>query len=319
MLVGLINPSAGGAPAVDLAHVLASASPRLRLLVSDRPEDIDALVTTLRETSAELLVIAGGDGTVLNLLTRFAAVGALDAVPPLLILPAGRLNTIASALVGSRQPAKLAQRILHAWMRGVRRLQRMPVLRVKVDGLPDHIGVTCSLGAVARLHADYRNGVLRGAPGVVELLGRMAMQSLPSDRFAPIRGPFDLRPGPMELPVVTAGLLSPLPGFFGVLRPFPGVRSVASAGFYTMLSSLGSMASQAALLAVARGHLPPGPHWQFGEQDHFAYQSGEHRDLIVLDGEELSVRPHANVEISVAGHLRVLVWREMPTPKPVSR
>lgn len=326
MLVGLINPAAGAAPAVELAHVLASASPRLRLFMSDRPDDIDALVTTLRgggsehNGGAELLVIAGGDGTVVNLLTRFAAAGALAAVPPLLVLPAGRVNTIASALVGSRKPAQLAQRILHAWMRGVRRLQRMPILRLQVAGQPDHVGVTVSLGAVARVHADYRQARFQGAPGIAELLLRLALQRLPSDRFAPIRGPFDLRPGPMGPNVVTAGVLSPLPGFFGLVRPFPGVRTIASQGFHTALSSFGPLATQAAMSGMVRGYLGHSPQLQFGEHTHFGWKNGDREDLIVLDGEEIRVAPHADVAVSVAGHVRMLVWREMPLPgAPVER
>ncbi len=312
MLVGLINPAAGHAPAVDLAHVLASASPRLRLLMSDHPGDIDALVETIRRDGAELLVVAGGDGTACNLLTRFDAVGALDAVPPLLVLPAGRVNTIASALVGSRNPGKLAQSILHAWMRGVRRLQWMPVLRVRVEGRPDHIGVTASLGAVARVHADYRRGLLKGGGGVAELLGRLALQQLSGDRFAPLHGPFELEPGPMPLPVITAGLLSPLPTFFHVVRPFPGRKSLAAHGVYTALSSLGPLASQAALLGMVRGYLARNPNLYFGEHTRLAWRNGDRPDLVVLDGEEIDVAPHASIDIHVAGRIRVLVWREMP-------
>lgn len=318
MLVGLINPAAGRVPAVDLAHVLASASPRLRLLVSDHPGDVDDLVENIRREGAELLVIAGGDGTACHLMTRFDAAGALDALPPLLVLPAGRINTIASALVGSRRPGQLAQRILHAWTRGVRRLQRMPVLRVRVDGRPDHIGVTASIGAVARVHADYRRGLLRGGTGVAELLARFAMQRLPADRFAPIHGPFDLEPGPLPLPVLTAGLLSSLPSFFGVVRPFPDTYAVASHGVYTALSSLGPLASQAALLGMVRGYLGRHPHLHFGRHTRLAWRNGERPDLVVLDGEEIDVAPHAQVDIHVAARVRMLVWRELPLQKDVS-
>lgn len=317
MLVGLINPAAGHKPAVDLAHVLASASPRLRLFMSDRADDIEALIGVLRTSGTELLVIAGGDGTTCNLLTRFDAAGALDAVPPLLVLPAGRVNTIASALVGSRRPAQLAQRILHAWTRGVRRLQRMPVLRVRVEGQAPQIGVTASLGAVARIHADYRNGRLQGGPGLVELGARFALHRLPSERFAPIQGPFDLRPGPLRLSAVTAGVLSPLPSFFTFVRPFPGVQSVAAQGFHMALSALGPLATQAVLAGMMRGYLAHHPQLQFGEHTHLGWVSTR-KDLIVLDGEEISIEAGARVVVEVAGTVRMLVWKEMPLATPVS-
>jgi diacylglycerol kinase family enzyme len=284
------------------------------LTVSDRPSDTDTLVASIRENGAELLVVAGGDGTTCHLLTRFAAVGALDAVPPLLVLPAGHVNTIASALVGSSRPAQLAQRILLAWTRGVRRLQRMPVLRVRVEGRPDHVGVTVSLGATARLHADYRQCRWQGAPGLTELLARLALQRIPADRFAPLHGPCELAPGPLQLPVITAGLISPLPGFFGIVRPFPGVRSVATDGVWMALSSLGPLASQAAMLGIVRGNLARNPHLQFGEMTRFAWRNGKRPDLVVLDGEEIDVPPGAEVEITVAARIRMLVWREMPLP-----
>lgn len=314
MLVGLINPAAGRDAAVDLAHVLASASPRLRLFLSDRPDDTAALVETLRVAGTELLVIAGGDGTVQNILTQFDAAGALAAVPPILVLPAGRVNTVASALVGSRRPAQLAQRILHAWTRGVRRLQRMPVLRLRVEGQPDRVGVTCSIGAIARIHADYRQGLTHGGAGIAETMTRLAMLRLPASRFAPIAGPFDLRPGPMSIPVVTAGVLSPLPGFFGVVRPFPGIRSVAQTGFHTSMSALGPLASQTSMLGILRGYLNDNPHMQHGEHTYFSWRNGSAPDLVVLDGEEILVAPHALVVVEVAALVRMLVWRDMPVP-----
>jgi hypothetical protein len=200
----------------------------------------------------------------------------------------------------------------------VRRLQRMPVLRVRVDGRPDRIGVTASLGAVARVHADYRRGLLRGGGGVAELLTRFALQRLPADRFAPLHGPFDLEPGPLPLPVITAGVMSALPSFFGVVRPFPDRHSVAAGGVYTALSSLGPLASQAALIGMVRGYLGRNPHLYFGENMRLAWRNGNRPDLVVLDGEEIDVAPGAQVDIHVAGRVRMLVWREMPLQRSVS-
>jgi hypothetical protein len=312
MLVGLINPSAGQAPAVHLAHVLASASLRLRLFMSDRPDDIDALAATLRTAGAELLVVAGGDGTLTNLLTRFDAQGGLDDLPPLLVLPAGRVNTVAGALVGSRRPAVLAQRILLAWTRGVRRLQRVPVLRVTVDGKAQRVGLNAMVGAFARLHQDYRAGHLHGIAGLAELLARIALRRIPADRFVPLPGPFLREPVPLDLPFLTAGLLSPLPGYFGLARPFPGVRAVAQDGFHSLFTSLGPVAAQAALPGMIRGHKPPGDFVRYGETTRFGWRNGDRRDVVVVDGEDVHVPAGAQVAIGVAARVRMLVWRDMP-------
>lgn len=318
MLVGIINPAAGHKPASELAHVLATSSPRLRLVMSDRPDDIADLVSAL-QAGAQLVVIAGGDGTVCNLLTRIDRAGLLADLPPLLVLPAGRVNTIASALVGARKPAVLAQRILHAWTRGVRRVKRVPVLRVRIDGLPDHLGFTASIGAVARIHADYRHAMVQGPVGIAEILARLALFRLPSERYAPISGPFQLEPGPLKLPALTFGMLSPLPSFFHFVRPFPGVLTVAQGdGVNMVLANMGPLATQAVLPGLIRGLLGPHPLVQYGNATRLSWVNGDRADMVVLDGEELAVAPGARVDVHVAGHVRMLVWKDLPARDPGS-
>lgn len=312
MLVGIINPAAGHKPASDLAHVLATSSPRLRLVMSDRPDDMEGILSAI-DAGAQLIVIAGGDGTTCNLLTRIDRAGLLDQLPPLLVLPAGRVNTIASALVGSRKPAVLAQRILHAWTRGVRRIKQVPVVRVRTDGLPDFIGFTASIGAVARIHADYRQALVQGPIGIAEILLRLSLFRLPADRYAPIPGPFELEPGPLRLQAVTFGMLSPLPSFFHFVRPFPNVLTVAQGdGVHMVLANLGPLATQTVMPGLLRGLLGPHPLVQYGTTRKLAWTNGDRADLVVLDGEELAVAPGARVDISVAGHVKMVVWKDLP-------
>jgi hypothetical protein len=49
-----------------------------------------------------------------------------------------------------------------------------------------------------------------------------------------------------------------------------------------------------------------------------AWRNGNRPDLVVLDGEEIDVAPGAQVDIHVAGRVRMLVWREMPLQRSVS-
>lgn len=312
MLVGLINPAAGHKPSVDLAHVLASASPRLRLIMSDREDDIDALIQSLPNNPAQLLVVAGGDGTVCHLITRFARAGAMDALPPLLVLPAGRVNTVASALVGNRRPAQLAQRILLAWTRGVRRLRRVPVLEVQVGDAPPWVGFTASIGALARLHVDYRNGWLQGSAGFAELLARLALQRLPPQRFAPIEGPIHATPERITLPSVTIGVISALPQFFGFVRPFPAATGLPREGVRFAFTGLGALGTQAALPGLLRGVLGSHPLVQYGTTDEVSWTNGDTPDLLVLDGEELPIPPGAKVRIREWQRIKMVVWRELP-------
>lgn len=318
MLVGLINPAAGHKPAVDLAHVLASASPRLRLVMSDREDDIDALIHALPANPAQLLVVAGGDGTVCHLITRFARADAMAHLPPLLVLPAGRVNTIASALVGSRRPAQTAQRVLLAWTRGVRRLRKVPVLQVQVGDAAPWVGFTASIGALARLHVDYRNGWLQGSAGFAELLGRLALRRLPPQRFAPLAGPVHAEPERITLPAVTSGVISALPQFFGFVRPFPGAEGLPREGVRFALSGLGALGTQAALPGLLRGVLRSHPLLQFGTTTALGWTNGAEPDLLVLDGEELPVAPGAEVRIREWQRIRMVVWRDLPGDTAVS-
>lgn len=288
----------------------------MRLVISDSEDDVDALIQDIIDQRTELLVVAGGDGTLLNLLSRFHAAGHLAAVPPLLVLPAGDMNTTAKALVGLRRPEVLGPRILHAWTRGVRRLHRMPVLKLAVHGQADRVGVTVSLGAVARTHRDYEASARKGPPAVAELLMKLALQQLAGDRFRRVPGPFELDEGFLDMPSISAGIVSPLPGFFVGIRPFPGVRTVSRDGFYAALSDLGAYATQASMIAMVRGHMPPGARMHHGLHRRLAWMSDEQEDVVAIDGEMVTVPPRTRVAIEQAGHVRIVVWRAMPVSRP---
>ncbi len=313
MRAALLNPKAGNAQAPDLLEALASTTSRLRLTVAEHPDAIDRLVLDLAKNPAELLVIAGGDGTVSQVLTRFARAGQLDALPPLLMLPVGRLHTIASALTGNENPAAMLTRILYSWGKGVRRIRRVPVLRARIGDLPEAWGLTASLGAPGRLHRDIRAQKLGAQMGLAGLLAKVAVQSFEPERFEAIVGPFDAEPEPLTLPGFTAGVLSALPSFFGMVAPFPGVDTVAQDTVHAVFSELGPMATQASLTGLLLGRIGP-PHVWHGELTKLAWRNGAVPDVVVLEGEDLPVAPYAHVSLEVAARVRVVVWRDLPVP-----
>ncbi len=313
MFAALLNPQAGNAQAADLRDAFAAAGPRLRLTVAEHPDAIDALVADLQQHPVELLFVAGGDGTVSQLVTRFARAGQLDAMPPLLVLPVGRMHTIASALTGTDNPAKMLPRILYSWGKGVRRIRRVPVLRARIGDLPEAWGLTASLGVPGRLHRDIRAQKLGAHVGLAGLLGRVAMQPLGPERFEAIVGPFESEPEQLTLPGFTAGVMSALPGFFGMVNPFPGVTGLSQTGVHAVFSELGPMATQASLPGLLLGRMGP-PHVWHGELTRLAWRNGDLADVVVLDGEDLPVAPQARVELEAAARVRLVVWRDLPLP-----
>jgi hypothetical protein len=313
MFAALLNPLAANAHAAELREALVNAGPRLRLTVADDPDAIDGLIADLQINPAELLVIAGGDGTVSQVLTRFARAGQLETMPPLLILPAGRLHTIASSLTGKGNPAKMVTRMLFSWGKGVRRIRRVPVIRAQIGDQPDVWGLTASLGALGRLHRDIRRQKFGARTGLGGLLAKVAVQPFEPERFDAIVGPFDSDPEPLMLPAFTAGVMSPLPGFFGMINPFPGVDGLSQSGVHTVFSELGPMATQASLPGLLLGRLGP-PHVWHGDLTRLGWRNGDIADVVVLDGEDLHVPPQARVCLDATARVRLVVWRDLPLP-----
>ena len=107
--------------------------------------------------------------------------------------------------------------------------------------------------------------------------------------------------------------MSALPGFFGVVQPFPGVDGLSDAGVHAVFSELGPMATQASLPGLLRGRLGP-PHVWHGQLTRLAFRSGDLPDVVVLDGEDLPVAPHTGVELEASARARIVVWRDLPLP-----
>ncbi len=313
MFAALLNPQAAHTHTLDLRAALEAAGPRMRLTIAHHPDMIDDLIADLQANPVELLFVVGGDGTVTQLLTRAARAGFLEGLPPILVLPVGRLHTIASVVTGTENPAKMFSHMLFSWGKGVRRIRRVPVIRAKIGDLPEAWGLTASLGAPGRLHRDIRAQKLGAQMGLAGLLAKVAVQPFELDRFEAVVGPFEAEPEPLTLPGFTAGVMSALPSFFGMVAPFPGVDGLATHGVHAVFSELGPMATQASLPGLLLGRMGL-PHVWHGSLTRLAWRNGDVPDVVVLDGEDLIVAPRAQVELSVGARVRFVVWRDLPLP-----
>ena len=316
MITAIVNPRASRRHA-DVAQAITSTAARARLLAADAEADVDALLLDADALAAQsLLVVVGGDGTVSNLLTRAAMHGVLQQLPPLLLLPVGELGTAARQLVGTGDAASLAERILVAWGRGVRRVVEMPVVQVRVEGSAARVGLTASLGAIARAHRDYARARIGGTVGIGEVLLRFGTASLPDERFSPIGDGLrceDASGRTWMHQRATAALFAPLPGFFGWVRPFPGVRALATRDLHGLVSELGPFATRVSLPQLLRGARPSGRRLHGHGVQTASFTAGERPDVVALDGEVIAVAPSANVRIDATAPIRVVAWR------PISR
>ena len=126
----VVNPASHSGRGAALSSGLRRRLPRMRI-VEITPEDDVAAVMAAAAADAEVLAVAGGDGTV-----RAAAQAAIDHDLPLAVFPAGTFNHFARA-VGTFPAA-----------RTVRAIQRGTVGRVDVAYVNDEIFLnTASIGA----------------------------------------------------------------------------------------------------------------------------------------------------------------------------
>ncbi len=111
-LVVVTNESAGGtaAEAVDAALSVLSAQTDVRREVCAEPGDLDGVLDGLRD--GEILVVAGGDGSVHTAVAALHRRGTLAAGRPLGLVPLGTGNDLARTLGIPLDPADAAQVVL---------------------------------------------------------------------------------------------------------------------------------------------------------------------------------------------------------------
>lgn len=113
----IVNPGARGARAGGRVAVLRALNPSPRVLETRAAGDARAMARELAERGAPLIVAAGGDGTVNEVVNGIADAGAADRVA-LGVLPMGTMNVFAAEL---RLPANRLEDCWRLILNGVPR------------------------------------------------------------------------------------------------------------------------------------------------------------------------------------------------------
>jgi len=113
-LLVVYNPTAGRRGRRRIEAVLAALRARgcrLDLRETSAPGDAEALARTAATEQVDLLVAAGGDGTINEAVNGLVGRGAGEEAPPLAILPLGTANALASEIGLDLDPGRLARTI----------------------------------------------------------------------------------------------------------------------------------------------------------------------------------------------------------------
>lgn len=141
MRIGIVvNPRARGGkdPRLPgrLQALAAGAGVACQTVTTARPEDLPQAVAGLDPGGLDVLAVCGGDGTLMATLSALAPIAA-GALPALLLLPAGTMNTVAKNLGLPPRPEALLRATLElAQRRGLAAVPLWPqeTLRVRTYG-----------------------------------------------------------------------------------------------------------------------------------------------------------------------------------------
>jgi diacylglycerol kinase (ATP) len=178
-----------------LARMADVARGRCALHATASPDELAAVACELAARGTDLVLLAGGDGSLMAGTTALVRAFGAD-LPPISPVPAGTAGTIARNWGIAGDPVECLARVLER----PRRLVPRPSLRVReegVAGVVERTGFIVGTGLVARFFGVYYE---RGAPGYqgsAKLVARIFLESF-------VGGPLAARvldPLPCELHV----------------------------------------------------------------------------------------------------------------------
>ena len=134
------------------------------------------------------LVIAGGDGTLMRVLSAWRRSAGTTRLPPLVLLPLGTVNTIAKSWNGALGPWE----ILRRYFAGAGALSARPSLDIGIDD-EAYVAATFGSGLISHFFEEYAGHRRRGLGLAATIFIRTFVGSFVQDDYAmrllaPVRG-----------------------------------------------------------------------------------------------------------------------------------
>lgn len=150
------------------------------VLVTSRPDEVQGALATAGPLDDAVVAVCGGDGTGVFALSALRGLSGERALPPVALLPAGTVNTIAKSLGAHGRP----EQVLGALVERVRRGQALSARQHTTIVANDRVGFIFGAGLVSNFFALYNDTGTAGRLWAAAQIGRIFVGSFVGSRFA---------------------------------------------------------------------------------------------------------------------------------------
>lgn len=168
------------------APLLQALSPleHCRLIETRTLGELDEQARQLAREHPELIVLAGGDGSVMAGLSAVTRAWGDAPLPRFAIVPAGTVSTIASNLGLPRRPVPYARKLVDASLSGTARWVSHATLRVRDGAGGERVGFIFGTGLVAQFFELYDALPEAGALPAAKLVAGLFVGTFTRSRVA---------------------------------------------------------------------------------------------------------------------------------------
>lgn len=150
------------------------------LIVTERIEDLDRVITGLREKEVDVLGLCGGDGTFSLTLSKYFSLVGTESLPRMLFLRGGTMNAILSHFNCRTAPKKTLRMLVEKKEQG----DPWETVRVDMIRVNDHYGFTTGIMMPANLVAAYHEGGEVGLNKAIRVTARLIASAMVEGEFS---------------------------------------------------------------------------------------------------------------------------------------